>query len=541
MLRGSVFCAALLGLIVLPGSACPQEDSQTKAPGFVIRLQSVDDLISNAKYLANLVGRGEEAKQIEGIVKLKAGKGLEGIDTKRPIAIYGTFGPNGIDSSGVGLIPIADEKAFLELLETLNVKPDKDAQGLYTINLPVLPFPVYFRFANKHAYATIRDQDVLAEKKLLPPAAVFLPGDASVASVSIRLDTIPDTVRRLIIGQIDVELAKAKKQKGPEETGAQTAFKEEMLDHVARQLTALLKQGKEVALRLDLNQKGDDLVLELTVTGKEGSRLAADIADFSKAKSEVAGVIGSDSAMNGLLHAVLPARAQALLWPVFDELFTKAMDMEKDKSKQELAGKAFKALAPTLKAGELDVAFDLRGPSKDKHYTLVVGQKVKDGVAIDQIVRELVKAMPAADQSEVKLDADKVGSIAIHRGVVKKMNKEGEQLFGKETAVYMAVRPDAVFITMGEEGLAVIKEVLAGTPQSTRLLGLEISMARLAPLAAEKQPNAVKAAQAAFTTPGHDKIGLTLEGGKELRLRLAVKTQLIKFGQLMQQGTGEEK
>jgi len=34
---------------------------------------------------------------------------------------------------------------------------------------------------------------------------------------------------------------------------------------------------------------------------------------------------------------------------------------------------------------------------------------------------------------------------------------------------------------------------------------------------------------------------LTLEGGKELRLRLAVKTQLIKFGQLMQQGTGEEK
>lgn len=244
MLRRSVSCAALLCLLVLPGLARPQEESQTKAPGFVIRLQSLDDLIGNVKYVASLAGRGKDAKSIEGIFQ----KVAEGINTKKPIAIYGFFGPAGLDTNGVALIPITDEKAFLTLLETFNIKPEKDKEGLYTINHPLVPFPIYFRFVNQHLYATIRDQEVLDEKKLLAPAALFPPGDTSVASVTIRLDKIPDTVRQLANGQIDSELTKAKSQELPNGTEAQKALRDALIDHMGEQFIAVMKQGKELAL-----------------------------------------------------------------------------------------------------------------------------------------------------------------------------------------------------------------------------------------------------------------------------------------------------
>ena len=65
-------------------------------------------------------------------------KGLEGIDTKSPFGIYGSVGADGFDSSAVGMIPVANEKAFLDLLERLNLKPEKDEGGVYTVVPPSL-------------------------------------------------------------------------------------------------------------------------------------------------------------------------------------------------------------------------------------------------------------------------------------------------------------------------------------------------------------------------------------------------------------------
>src|SRR5262245_45522458 len=91
--------AALLCLIAVPAVAYPDSVAeQAKKPGLVVRVQSIDELLANVRYLAGLVGQEEQAKQIEGFLKSMAGpKGLEGIDTKRPIGLYGNFGPNGID------------------------------------------------------------------------------------------------------------------------------------------------------------------------------------------------------------------------------------------------------------------------------------------------------------------------------------------------------------------------------------------------------------------------------------------------------------
>src|SRR5689334_19456507 len=136
MFKSLLPCVVLLGLVGLPGTARPADVKKAVTPGVLVRVQSLDDLMNNFRYLATLVGREEEAKQLEGMLKAKAGgpKGLAGINAKRPMAYYALFGDGGIETaSAVGLIPIADEKAFLGLIENIGAKAEKGDDGVYTV------------------------------------------------------------------------------------------------------------------------------------------------------------------------------------------------------------------------------------------------------------------------------------------------------------------------------------------------------------------------------------------------------------------------
>src|SRR5438094_563974 len=106
-------CLATFCLIVLPSAARPAEEKSTP-PTLVVRIQSIDDLRANVKYLGQLAGREREVEQAETALNAKLGdKGLEGLDTKRPLGLYGRIGPAGTDSTGVVLVPVTDDKAFL--------------------------------------------------------------------------------------------------------------------------------------------------------------------------------------------------------------------------------------------------------------------------------------------------------------------------------------------------------------------------------------------------------------------------------------------
>jgi hypothetical protein len=70
-----------------------------------------------------------------------------------------------------------------------------------------------------------------------------------------------------------------------------------------------------------------------------------------------------------------------------------------------------------------------------------------------------------------------------------------------------------------------------------------MSLKRFAPLMAQGSKDAVKHAEEAFSQgSNNDKLRLTLEGGKELRLRFTVKTPVVKFLALVgKDSAGSEK
>src|SRR5262249_47045336 len=80
----------------------------------------------------------------------------EGIDVKKPIGLYANVKTSLNESEVVLLLPIADEKTFLDFLGALNLEPKKDKDDLYTLKIENVPVPVLFRFAHGYLYAAPR-------------------------------------------------------------------------------------------------------------------------------------------------------------------------------------------------------------------------------------------------------------------------------------------------------------------------------------------------------------------------------------------------
>ncbi|HEY1860779.1 MAG TPA: hypothetical protein VGG61_10515 [Gemmataceae bacterium] len=530
---------ALLCYLALPALAqtapkAKDVDKATKAdsPGLIVRIRSIDGVLGDFKYLAKVIGKEDKAEEIEKFVLSAAGKdGLSGFDTKRPIGLYGTVGPAVVDSTAVALIPIADEKAALGLLERLNFKAEKDDDDVYSVMPEGSRVPIYFRFANKYAYVTAQNKGSIDKDKLLDPATVFPAGDTSLLTILGHIDQIPKGLRQAFISQLELKIEEAKNEKKGADTPAQKELQTQVLEEARKLMTSLTNDGGPVEIRIDLDRKTEELSLEVSLAGAPKTELAESIKKLAEPKSVFGGLVGKNSAANGALHVILPESIRKAMEPVLDEVVKKSIEKETDKAKREQAEKALPVVMPSLKAGELDAAFDLRGPSEDKTYTAVAGIKVKDGAELDKLLRKTVADLPEADKKKLTLDADKAGSVAIHEVIItNELDAEGKAIFGEKAKAYLAIRSDAILVTLGGNALSTLKEAVASPVQAGKTFSFEMSMARVAPFMEKENPGATKAAEEAFgKNKDGDKVRITLEGGDKVKLRASMKAQVIKF------------
>ena len=556
MLKRLLPLFAFWGLLVLPVAArsAPEikPDKKTVGPSVVLRVQSIDELLANFKYLAHIVGRDEEATQAEDWLKAQTGpKGLEGIDTKRPLGAYAVIDSDLASSYVVVLIPVSDEKAFLELLEKQvkdnNIKLDKDKDGVYTVDVPGFPTKFYFRFAHKYAYVTFQNNifnnalpnapstDAISKEKLLTPAQVLPAGKDkdNVISLTLHIDQLPEETRKYAISQVKVRLGNLKEEMGDGETKAQNELKVAVVEELTKQVIAVIEDGGSLALRLNLDRKAGEMSLELALGAKEDTKLSGAILELGKMKSTTAGLISPDSVMNLQVNMAVPENIRKLMGPAIDEAVTKGLSEEKDAMKKALAEKAMQALLPTVKAGVLDMAVDFRGPGKDKHYTLVSGLKITDGANAEKLLREVVKGLPENERKMVTFDVAKEGAISIHQVEMKDVDEDFKKTFGTSSA-YVAVQSDVVFMALGEDALPALKGALKTQSKVGKPAQFELSAARLAELGGKEQPEAARAAAKAFgDSKQGDKVRFGLEAGKELKVRISMDTQVLKFFSLL--------
>ncbi|MCX7702216.1 MAG: hypothetical protein N2039_15175 [Gemmataceae bacterium] len=312
----------IVGLVLCTAFAIPGNVRADAPPSLVVKLKSIDGLLEDVKYLAELAGAGEEIQQINELLNsFKSDQGLGGIDTSKPWGLYGSLSDDVQNSPLLVLLPIKDEKAFLEFLGNFEIRPEKDKEGVYTIeNIPNAPLPVtlYFRFANQYCYIAINEKSNLAKDKLPDPKKA-LPADDSVISISARIAELPDLAKQLLVTNLENMLGELKEKQSDDEAESVTKLKEKVADFLTARVQMLLTDGETLTLRLAMDSKKDDMFVEAAFKAKSGSALAKEMIE---------------------------------------------------------AGKSL------LKSGKIDAAMTMRGPDTNGHYTAMIGLRVQDGMGI---------------------------------------------------------------------------------------------------------------------------------------------------------------
>src|SRR3954468_8005511 len=77
-------------------------------PTIEVRLRSVNDLVDKFEYVAGLAGKEDAVKQVRELIKVLSaeGKGIEGIDPKRPIGAYATLAKEVETSPLIVMVPV---------------------------------------------------------------------------------------------------------------------------------------------------------------------------------------------------------------------------------------------------------------------------------------------------------------------------------------------------------------------------------------------------------------------------------------------------
>ena len=524
--------AALVAMFAF-GPVANAQPAKTE-PMVELRLRSVNDLLTKAEYIGGLVGQEEVVKQVAEIAKqLSAdGKGIEGVDPKRPFGAQATLTADVISSSFVVMVPIADQERFLGLLsDRLQLAPEKANDGTYKIAVPIIN-EVHLRFANEYVYVGRTAKDI--DPKTIPtPKAFFAKDDGSIGSVIVRIDQIPAELKDFVIGQFELGIQEQRKNNAANETVMQKVALDWFADNVTGGLKTLLEDAKALEARVFVDEKTDTLSAELSLSAKPGSTLAKNIASLAGKTSVPAAIVGGKGAAVRLTaKAGLPDGAKQNLGKVVDAAIAEILK-EVPEGEKQLAERVLKTLAPTLKAGELDAAMSLT-PGAKGGYTVIAAAGVKKGKEIETLVKDLAKQFgPAIGEAVVfDFDVEKIGNFNLHKLTVNLLPPEAEQIFGTNK-VWVAISDDYIAVSVEPDG-AALKAGLKAKPAPVPALSVEVAAAKLVPLIAQgASPDEVKAIlKEAFgegSPSGKDMVSITLTGGDKLTLKGNLKGKTIRL------------
>ena len=510
---------------------------EAKPPAMLLRVATVDQLLDQIEYLARLAGKEEEAKQMVGFFKAARGeKGIDGIDTKRPIAVYASA-PEGLSIPIYLMVPIADEKTFTEdfLAKRLRIEIKKEGDGIRSFELPGLPVKLYLRFANDYVYLTGLDPSYLAEKKL-PSVKSIVAEKNSVMDLSLRLDVIPEQIKKFILGQSEVYLAPEKKKEVPNETKLKRELRIQAIDTVVYALRSFLMETKEIAVKLAIDPKSEELSLEWSLTPVEGTKLAKDLAALKEPKNTFGGLGTKEAVFRSTMFLSLPSSLRKAMNAVIDESIEEAMKMIPEEFAKPARG-LFEAMGPTLKGGEWDFGVAVLGPDKEGHLSFLFGNRLYQGNDLEAAFKTFHKALPDALTSFLELDVGTVGKTGIHKlDTTNFINVDVEKILDKKASIWLAIGEDRQLIFLGPDGKEHLKESLEIPARPAKILDLSVSVSRLAPYSNLEKSEAIKAvAQTIFGKDSKsDTVTMTLEGGSSLKWRLQVPGKVVKFIGAMQ-------
>jgi len=533
--------AGIAPLLIAPVFAAPVPAMNAKyePPTIVFQARNGQKILDDFRAYLKLNGGGEEMqKKVDAMLKEALGeKGFQGLDLSRPMGGYAYLRGKFEKSHAVLVLPITTEKDALGFLERLHLgTQDSKIKGIYELTGgPFREMKGHLRFHDKHAYLSVhgpeieaRDAlDALADsEKLIPISRLVDDKDTALFAATLAGKRFPKELADMahpLFDELngDVDRMQARAPNGMPKSAP--AFLNEKLGWGRRSYDLMLADGETLSLRLTFDVKSGDLDTESTLTPKAKSALAADLAAISSAKGRFHQLVTKDAV--GGAWFIMPGGIPKGVLTAFGSLIGEWVPMAGRESglPAEFAplfdsmGTIFqKAIA----AGEVDLGTAVFGPTKTGHYTAVAALGLDDPATFVKIILAIAKDLPKDFAEAIKLNAYKIGDVAVHTMTLDKLIPEDIlKIFGEKPTLNIAVGNKGLFLAVGPNAAAEIKRAMALKPAEATAFDALANMA--------KGKDLIKAAGGNWreieAIPLPDRLmsyyGFDVRGGKDLKMR----------------------
>jgi hypothetical protein len=508
------------------GMAMPIASAAELKPVVTASFAGYSELMADIGTIGKISGRPQIADMLDAMVMaMTQNKGIPGLDKKMPIGVVvlsdGTEDLMTKQFTSYAFFPISDLKQAVELAKNSPIGPNlKEDNGVYEI--PVGPMATLFITQKGNwAYAATNKEtfDLVAND----PAALL--GDMPkkyLLAVRATVKNIPDSVRQMALANFQILM-----QMG--------GTPPDMVQQNIQQIESLSKELDEIMLGITIDQQTNTSALDVEMTAKPGTNLAAHLASAKPGKSDFAGM--------KLPGAALTANGTAVMTDDDVAKLKISLDSIRASAQEELKNQGIEPEQLKLASGVLDDLYEVAVKtieSKKTDYGLTIilepnaatfaaGSLVTDAAKIQDILKKLLTALEKEDPNLaklVKLDAETYQGIRFNAFSMPTPDATLVPMFGDTIEVVVGIGDNKAFIAGGRDAAKTLKTVIdnAKSDAGKEIPASEVVLSGL---------KIAKFASAVYDDPQikavADKIAGALEqsGGKD---HLSIVTQPITNG-----------
>ena len=525
-LAGPIAAAVASLSLLLPSTAAAQSTSGGEVIA-VVAVDSYGDLKQQLTWLGPHIDQAGLAGIVEsGLLLATQGKGLTGLDVKRPIGVVVTSNKGDIGIHAI--VPVKDLDKLLGSLQgaTGPVETDGDARRL------TLPSGQEIEITTHDGWAVIGERgkafSVADPAKLLDP----LVKDYTLA-VETHPAAMPESLRALLAAGIKQMADAAASQGRPVDAQAlQTAL-------------ASLSGVETLSLAMAMDPKANTVFLENKVIAINGPRASSATAALS-----VATAATRDGGLPAIkAHAVQPLNdsQKRQLLAILDGALPRGND-EQSKIVSTVVRGLVEAMA---EAGGLDAALTVDTSAAGQLPVITLGAHVADGPKLERAVKDLFGSNSKLPREvKAKFDSGKVGKANLHTVIIDVSATPAAGIVGPAVEIILAVTPDYAFILHGGDVEKRLGDLLASNgkanasvsdeevPGAAISLALDKILAYAASMGVGPQAEAAAEKAASLTDTDEDSGSVHLSTkpiDRGIVTRLTVGAGVLKAGAAMAQ------
>lgn len=460
-------CLAAIVAILGAGRAATAADEPAVIA--VVGIDPYADLRGQLTWVGEQVGNPALAGFAESFILLATqGKGLAGLDVKRPVGIVITS-DGGPLPAAYGFVPVKNLDAFLGAIQGVT-GPVEEADGVRRISPPGAP-PVEIREKDGWAIVSLQGDAVAIDD---PLAAIGpLSKDYSIA-LELFPSRMPADMRKRLATVID-------------DMAQQAAAQGQAVDDAAlRALLESLDSIEKLVVGMAVDTDNAEVHVDVTTVLEADSAVAEAWQDAGRAASTIASPAAADGrqpAARGHYVVNVPEAAQAAARAGFDQ----ALGQVDDDPIVGVVGDLVRDLAAAmLDTGTIDAGFTVDTSAADGDSpvpAVTLGMKVKDGPALEKQVKDrLGKADALPPEVKVAFDAGREAGATLHEITIDTTGMPGAERLGKGVKLTLAIAPDHAYVLTGGDVKKRLAGVLAGgkpAADAAPIAGIDVSLAAI--------------------------------------------------------------